>query len=94
MFAYGRLLQRLFAFRTISSLYLNIYSAADRGAEYCDERVLCAFVCPRSYLRNYTSDLYNYFFLRVSYKPRLLAVAAQLKRNAPAALGLVKNCAQ
>ena len=30
------------------------------SAEYCDERVclsVCAFVCPRSYLRNYTSDL-------------------------------------
>jgi len=38
----------------------DIYSAPDRGAEYCDERVclsLCVFVCPRSYLQNYTSDL-------------------------------------
>ena len=34
----------------------NTYSAPDRRAEYCDERV-CVFVCPRSYLRNYTSDL-------------------------------------
>jgi len=35
------------------------YSAPDRGAEYCDERVcLCVLVCPRSYLRNYTSDLH------------------------------------
>jgi len=33
------------------------YSAPDNEAEYCDERV-CVFVCPRSYLRNYTSDLH------------------------------------
>ena len=34
---------------------------SDRGAEYCDERVcLCVFVCPRSYLRNYTSDLHQF----------------------------------
>jgi len=34
------------------------------AAEYCDERVclsLCVFVCPRSYLRNYTSDLHQSF---------------------------------
>ena len=36
--------------------YTN-HSAPDREAEYCDERV-CVFVCPRSYLRNYTSDLH------------------------------------
>ena len=33
-------------------------------AEYCDERVcvsVCVFVCPRSYLRNYTSDLHQFF---------------------------------
>ena len=31
-------------------LYCN-YSAPDREAEYCDERVrLCVFACPRSYL--------------------------------------------
>ena len=31
------------------------------SAEYCDERVclcLCVFVSPRSYFRNYTSDLH------------------------------------
>jgi len=44
------------------------YSAPDRGAEYCDQRVclsvcLCVFVfvLPRSYLRNYTSDLHQVF---------------------------------
>jgi len=34
------------------------------SAEYCDERVclsLCVFVCPRSYLRNYTFDLQQIF---------------------------------
>jgi len=37
------------------------YSASDRGAEYCDERVcLCVCVfCSQSYLRNYTSDLHR-----------------------------------
>ena len=89
------------------------YSAPDRGAEYCDERVclsVCVyvFVCPRSYLRNYASDLPQ-IFVRVTcgrgsvllwwrsgmlctsgfindvifaHKPRLLDVAAQLKRSA------------
>ena len=44
----------------------------DTGAEYCDECVclsvclcvcvcVCVFVCPRSYLRNYTSDLHQFF---------------------------------
>jgi len=52
------------------------YFAPDRGAEHCDERVclsvclcfcvsvsdcVCVFVCPRSYLRNYTSDLHQIF---------------------------------
>ena len=46
------------------------YSALDRGAEYCDERVCvcvcvracvraCVFVCPWSYLRNYTSTVHQ-----------------------------------
>jgi len=42
----------------------SYYSAPDREAEYCDERVclcvcVCVFVCPRLYLRGYTSDLYQ-----------------------------------
>ena len=97
------------------------YSAPDSEAEYCDERVcVCVFVCPRSYLRNDTSDLHQ-IFVRVTYgrgsvllwrrndklctsgfmddvifahKPKLLVVAAQLKRSAHAALGLVIKCAQ
>ena len=68
------------------------------------------FVCERSYLRNYTSDLHKIFarsssgvvviVLRFvddvifSRKPRLLDVAAQLKRSAHTALGLAINCAQ
>jgi len=38
------------------------YSTPDRGAEYCDEHVCLSagvFVCPRSYLRNYMSDLHH-----------------------------------
>ena len=79
---------------------------------------LCVFVCPRSYLRNYTSDLHQ-ICVNVNYgrgsvllwrrrdvlctfmddvifahKPRLLDVAAQLKRSVHAALGLATNCAQ
>ena len=82
---------------------------------------VCVFVCPRSCLRNYTSDLHQIFvnvthgrgsvlFWRRSdtlctsgffvddvmftHKPRLLGVAAEMKRSAHAALGLVTNCAQ
>ena len=33
-------------------LYVADYSAPERGAEYCNE-----YVCPRSYLQKYTSDL-------------------------------------
>jgi len=50
--------------------YLNVcYSAPDRRAEYCDERVclsvcVCVFVCPRAYLRNCTSDLHQSFCSR------------------------------
>ena len=80
---------------------------------------VCVFVCPRSYLRNYTSDLHQIFvhviygrgsvvLLRRSdmlctsgfmddvmfaHKPRLLDVAAQLKRSAHAALSLAISCA-
>ena len=51
---------------------LYYYSAPDRGAEYCEVRVclsvyLCVFVCPRSYLRNYTSDLHQ-IFVHVAYR--------------------------
>jgi len=45
------------------------YSANDRAAEYCDERVcvcVCVCVCQRSYLRNYTSDLHQ-IFVHVTY---------------------------
>jgi len=50
---------------------ITLKSACDRRAEYCNEHVclsvcLCLFVCPRSYLRNYTSDLHH-FFARVTY---------------------------
>ena len=48
------------------------YSVADRGAEYWDERVcvcLCVFVCPRSHLCNYTSDL-RQTFMHVTYGRR------------------------
>jgi len=51
-------------------LLLPYYSAPDRGAEYCDERVclsvsvcVCVFVCPRSCLRNYTPRLHQIFML-------------------------------
>ena len=77
---------------------------------------VCVFVCPRSYVRNDTSDLYECYYGRGSvllwrrsdtlltsgfidsvisaHKPRLLGVAAQLKRSAHAALGLATKCAQ
>ena len=83
---------------------------------------LCVFVCPRSYLWNYTSALHQTFFVHelpiavarsssggvvrflctsgftddviFAHEPRLLDVAAQLKRSAHAALRLAMNCAQ
>jgi len=82
---------------------------------------MCVFVCPRSYLWNYTSDLHQIFFIYVTHgrgsvllwrrsnllctsgflddvmsahKPRLLDVAAQLKRSAHAALGSAPSRAQ
>jgi len=48
------------------------YSVTDRAAEYCDECVcVCLYVCvcPRSYLRNYMSDLHQ-TFMRVTYGRR------------------------
>jgi len=47
----------------------NPVGAPDVGAEYCDVRVclsvrVCVFVCPRSYLRNCTSDLHQMFCAR------------------------------
>ena len=47
------------------------YSAPDRGAEYCYDRVclsvcVCVFVCSRSYLRNYRPDLHR-IFVHVTY---------------------------
>ena len=49
-----------------TSWHCCCYSAPDRRAEYCDERVclcVCVFVCQRSYLRNCTSDLYQFLCL-------------------------------
>ena len=68
---------------------------------------VCVFVYPRSSLRNYRSDLYQIFVstLRSVFlwrrsdalfadKPRLLDVAAQLKRSSYTALGLTISCVQ
>jgi len=65
------------------------------------------FVCPLSYLWNYTSDFQTFLStfatdgpdtlstsVMFAHKLSLLDVAAQLKRSAHAALGLVINCAQ
>ena len=98
------------------------FSAHDSEAGYCDERLsvcLCVclrvFVCPRPYLRNYTSNFHKIvvhvtnsrgsvlLWRRTSgfvddvifaHNPRLLDVAAQLKRSVHAALGLAIHCAQ
>ena len=78
---------------------------------------VCVFVCPRSYLWNYTSDLHEVFthvtygrgsvllqqhsdtlctsgFMIDIHNPRLLDIAAQLKRSAHAVLGAAVDCAQ
>jgi len=40
----------------------HYYSVPDGGAQYCDDRVcVSVFVCPQSYLPNYTSDLLQIF---------------------------------
>ena len=102
----------------------SYYSAPDRGAEYCDERVrlcVCVRLSARYHISGDTRPIFTNFFVRVTYgrgsvvlwrrcsdtlctsgftddvifarKPRLLDVAAQLKRSAHAALGLAINCA-
>jgi len=98
------------------------YSAPDRGAEYCDERVcVCACLSVHKHIYATTRPIFTTFLMRVTYgrgsvllwrrsdmsctscfmddvmfahKPRLLDVAAQLKRGAHAALGLAINHAQ
>ena len=57
------------------------YTAANRRAEYCDERVClsvrgCVFASPWSYIRNYPSDLHQIFcecYLRPWLGPALAA---------------------
>jgi len=50
---------------TRSTIALSLRRRYDREAQYCDECV-CVFVCPRLYLRNYTSDLQQ-IFAHVTY---------------------------
>ena len=51
---------------SLPSVYIN-HSTPGRRAEYCNERVcVSVFACLRSYLRNYTSDLYH-IFMRVTF---------------------------
>jgi len=49
-----------------ASVTRAFYSTPDREAEYCGVMCVCVFVCPRSYLRNYTADL-RQFFMLVTY---------------------------
>ena len=96
------------------------YSAPDRAAEYCDERVcLCVCLSVSDHIFGTTHPIFTKFLVHVIYgrgsfllwrhivicyvlpmddvifahKPRLLDVAAQLKRREHAALGLAKLCA-
>ena len=49
---------------TVVGILAFRYSAPDREAKYCDERVcLCVFVCPRSYLQNCTPIFATFFCL-------------------------------
>jgi len=103
------------------------YSAPDRGAEYCDERVcvsvrvsvcvcLSAIISSELHVRSSPNVLLCMLAMAVAmfssggvvircvhpvlwvtsfaHQPRLLDVAAQMKRSAHAALGLATNCAQ
>jgi len=48
-----------------------ITSFAVRQAKYCDDRVclcVCLSVCPRTYLRYYTSDI-RQIFMHITYVP-------------------------
>jgi len=64
---------RLYASTSIRVLFDNF--APDRGTEYlmsmsvlsvCPAVCVCVFICRRSYLLNYTSDLHQ-FFMHVTY---------------------------
>jgi len=91
--------------------FLGIHYSATIGQRSIAMSVpvcVCVFVCPRSYLRNYTSDLHQIFVhityggvdmlctsgfmddLIFAHKPRLLDLAAQMKRSAHAALDCVQ----
>jgi len=67
LIATSRRIDRLYGLPYFSiSSFSARYSARDRKAEYYDERVcvrvcVCLSVCPRSYLRNCTSDLHQNF---------------------------------
>ena len=56
---------------------VDAYTASDRGAEYCDERV-CVFVGLRSYLRNYTSDLWQFLGMLPMAVARLSSVKLRI----------------
>ena len=76
--AYPERLAQGFRFVKIVPRKLQLLLRAGRRAEYCDERI-CVFlvslcVCPRVYLRNYTSDklVFTNFFVHVTYSMGLI----------------------
>ena len=98
----------LLLFMYVKIEYLKMYIFLlhpDRRVEYCDECVcLCVCAClsvhvtfgPGSiFLWQRSDTLCTSGFMDdviFAHKPRLLNVAAQLKRSAHAALGLAVNC--
>jgi len=55
-------LPNIHRFKKITDTLRLLLRPREGSAEYCDERVcVCVFVCPRSCLRNYTSDLHGIF---------------------------------
>ena len=57
----------------------------------CRDRIINTFVQRHKVVTSEALCMASFIF---AHKPRLLEVAAQLKRSAHAALGLAKNCAQ
>jgi len=68
---------------SLPSVYIN-HSTPGRRAEYCNECVCVSmFACLRSYLRNYTSDLYH-IFMRVIFAFSALTLLVGRQEGHPA----------
>jgi len=58
----------------------------DRGAENSDDRGYLAFVCPRGYLRNYISDLYQFLCILPMSVARSSSCGVAIRHELPVLL--------